>query len=193
MKLVEKILREAEERKTLADCKPEVAAIFANMLKRIPNIQMIYPEQMERSYGGQPNQCENNSFTYCKRRNQPLYSSFEDYCQKHNIRPEGYVGNMYKEFYAEYVEEHKAENGRFKIVLGHLFERGYPLEHWWVYDSKEKQFIEATPVWRHSESDVWFYIGCIIEDTSSIESGQKWFDFTPWKQGHPINQPKKFA
>lgn len=57
----------------------------------------------------------------------------------------------------------KSDPDRYLPVGGYLFERDFPIEHWWVYDSKLKRHLEVTPMKGPAE-DVTGYCGIINRD-----------------------------
>jgi hypothetical protein len=69
-------------------------------------------------------------------------------------------------------------------VGGYLFERDFPVEHWWVYDSMLDQYLDVTPS-SGPKSDITGYAGIVRKDLGEeIKNAKSVWDVDFFKGGN---------
>ena len=141
---LKQILLEANINKELFQIIDSKYPEFLDKVKSHPNFVVLQAYEVDRYPIGKPNQCEQNTLDFIKRRLE----------YKDNVFP---VGGY--------------------LLAG---DNLHPVEHYWVYDKSDNEFLEVTPV-RYVKG----YIGIINYDINdSIKNAINYWDVDFFKGGH---------
>lgn len=148
---------------------------FFEKVKSNPNFVVIPSSQMGRTYTGDPNRCETNTFSYIK--NKLSISTWEKYY-------DGKTSNSrYEPTPQDMVERSKKHY--FPVAGYQVTEHGGLVEHWWVYDKGDNEHMETCPF---HPTELFAYIGVINYDIQDeIMEADHVFDVDFFRSGNPYS------